>query len=431
MATFQILLLSAAAHGLVPLEPCEAGGRGGRWGLCGVAGGAAVTLRGSNYIRLGPSSKMYHSTFDQGTYNRSRFAAAFDAMRRDGYNVNRVFLDELANRGIGGNASDPSAPPLDGAMLDRIAEYVGDAAERHIYTIVTMVYVPVNAYFRNFTQRLPAKGPEWADSWNAEFLTAAGQGAFAEYARLLGAGLAQRLPAAKQSAVLVSLQNEFFLRGDEFPFGVRNITVTLGDGVAYDMALASARQQAADANTNLWAQRARAAIRAHLPAALVTVGVFTFFAVGKTGPSGLLLDGCTAADAPSRPGLDCRFPARPSTLSRSGIDFLDVHIYEANGSAAALDANLRTEEWSMIPATMPIVMGEFGCNKEWGLDANSCAPRVRELQISSCARGFSGWLFWTYDCEEQPDPHWYTLVEGGGAINAVLAPALNADPCEL
>ena len=110
------------------------------------------------------------------------------------------------------------------------------------------------------------------------------------------------------------------------------------------------------------------------------------------------------------------------------MDFLDVHIYQEDGSPAGLDANLVTEEWSEIQNKTPVIMGEFGCNANWGVNAKTCGPHVRDLQISSCARGFVGWLFWTYDCAEQTGG-WITMMDGGGAIDRVLAPRVNPDPC--
>jgi hypothetical protein len=437
---FYAALFWGSARALPALVPCAVGGRGGRQGLCttGAGAGAAaaaavpIALRGANYIRLGgntvgPNTR-YHTTFDVGVYNRTRYQLAFRAMAADGYNVNRVFLDERPGSGIGGPAN--ATVPLDGAWLDRLAQFIADAEARGIYTIVTTVYCPNNAFFRNVSDQLPPLSPAWQGGWNTAFLTANHQAAWVAYAAELAAALAARLAPAAQAATLVSLQNEFFLNGNEYPFGERNGTVADGfaDGGIYDMGVAADRQQAADANTNRWVGLCRDAIRAHLPHTLVTVGVFTFQAVHKAGPNGLLLDGCEAG-APLPKGVDCRFPARPLWLSRAGLDFLDVHIYQPDGSPAALAANLATEEWGAIANATPIVMGEFGCNAEWGLNATTCAPRVRQLQISSCDQGFVGWLFWTYDTAEQPDPHWYTVMEAGGAINGVLAPARNPDPC--
>jgi hypothetical protein len=226
---------------------------------------------------------------------------------------------------------------------------------------VTMVYVPRNAYFEKLAAQTPQDAAWSGGGWNTNFLTARGHAAFSKYGGLLAAGLKARLALAAQQAVLVSLQNEFFLNGDSFPFSSHNTTVdTLADGVAYNMALPKDRQQAADANTNAWATGLRAAIQAHLlPSTLVTVGVFTFAAVQKAGPNGLLAAGCDPAKPPADPEkhVDCRFPARPLWLAKAGLDFLDVHIYEADGSAEALAANLDTEEWAQIPPSVPVVMG--------------------------------------------------------------------------
>lgn len=133
-------------------------------------------------------------------------------------------------------------------------------------------------------------------------------------------------------------------------------------------------------------------------------------------------------------------------------------------------AHRDTEEWQDIPKNIPIVMGEFGCNINWYPNATACAPNVRQLQISSCAAGFTGWLFWcgtnasflrrnatltprifakigsrqtqdklvekerrfcrTYDSNDvQPD--WYGMIDDNGAIDAVLAPKTHPDPCKM
>ena len=90
--------------GLPTLAPCASATNGAsdRWGLC--AGGSPLSLRGSNYIRLGgstvPGCTGYHTTFDAGVYNRTRYNTAFAAMQARGYNIVRVFLDERIGCGI-------------------------------------------------------------------------------------------------------------------------------------------------------------------------------------------------------------------------------------------------------------------------------------------------------------------------------------------
>jgi len=348
---------SRPALALPALVPCEAAARAGRWGLCSAAhtdGTAAasepVVLRGSNYIRLGGNLTSgcvgYHSTFDEGEYNRTRFLDAFRTMQAQQFNIMRVFIDARPGCGIGGDAS--STEPLDARWLDRLAQFITDAEGHGMYTLVTLNRPVNNAYFQKLAEKVPLP-PEWekAGGWNVPFMTKRGHAAFATYGSVLAAGLRARLAPAAQRAVLVSLENEFFLQGNLFPFSSHNTTITMADGKRYNMAEPAQRQEAADISTNLWAQRTREAIRQHLPASLVTVGVFTFNAVHKHGPNGLIHDGCDPAIPPADPEkhVDCRFPARPLKLAGAGLDFLDVHIYQANGTAAALALNLATEEW--------------------------------------------------------------------------------------
>eukprot|EP00912_Choanoflagellata_sp_UC4_P001819 UC4_evm1s1165 len=343
-----------SSYALDALIPCAEGGRGGRWGLC-TDDKKPVVLRGSNYIRLGgPGLNGYHSTFATSVYNRSRYQSVFSVMKSNGYNIQRVFLDETRESGIGGNTTGTtgSALPFDVGYVDRLAQYIVDAETFGIYTIVTMVYTPNNEFFRNATASIPVD-----EKWN-----------------------------------------EFFLKGNEYPFDSLNGSVKFADGVEYDMANPENRQQAADTNTNLWATRSRIAIQNYLPSVLVTVGVFTFEAVHKKGSNGLLLDTCRSKPVPK--SVDCRFPARPFSLSRTDLDFLDVHI--ASGEAQDLKENLMTEEWDGIKIEKPIIMGEFGCNTKWYQSAKLCSPNIPIFIDEN--HNTLGNTFRTWDThKEQPD----------------------------
>jgi len=221
-----------------------------------------------------------------------------------------------------------------------------------------------------------------------------------------------------------SLQNELFMQSDALPYSDSSRSITCADGKTYAMSDAAQRQEAMDNNVNLWADRGRKAWRAVLARSLVTVGVFSFQAVHKSGPNGLK---CSTSD--------CRFPARPYWLSRSELDFLDVHIYQKDGSQHALESNLKSMEWSGLNKSKPIVMGEFGClgglkGGGWYSSAQQCAPHVKDLQMSSCSHGFSGWLFWTWDTDTPDEqPEWFSMVDEKGAINGILAPIAYPDAC--
>ena len=421
LATLGPLVLASLTVALPSrLAACASASRAGRFGIC-AADGKPVVLRGANYIRL-DSTQHYHSTFSLSDYNRTRFNGAMRDLAGKGFNINRVFIDHRASSGVGGLPG--SRAPLDLKYIGRLAEYVDDAANFGLYTMVTLSWLPLNAYFANRTRHMPNRS-----SYNSQFLSSVGHAAWVEFCALFAAALSDALVArtATGGSVLFSLQNEFFLRGDEWPFDITDDSVSTAAGV-FSMAATTERQQAADANTNAWADACRVALRARMPSSLVTVGVFTFHAVHKAGPSGLPAADCARAK-------DCRFPARPYWLSRSNLDVLDVHIYQAEGDNASLAANLQTEEWAGLRAEKPVIMGEFGClggvaGGGWYRDAHACAPHVAALQRTSCSFGFVGWLFWTYDTDDlQEQPQWFSMVDDGGAIETALAPNSRPDAC--
>ena len=421
----------AVSVSLPPLVPCVAAARHGRMGLCVSSNGTEIpiVLRGANYIRL-DSHEHFHSTFSPSDYNRTKFSIAMRELSNKGFNVVRVFVDHRTTTGIAGLPGQST--PLDRAYCSRLAQFVSDAAGYGLYTIVTLQSLPANAFFRNATRHMAKP------SWNAQFLMDIGHSAWTTYSDALSATLASMLTgptgigevasSGGGDSVLFSLQNELFLRGDEWPF---NASAGLADTAAgaFDMAVPSERQRAADENTNRWADGCRGAVRKHLPRALVTAGVFTFEAVGKDGPDGLQAHDCNHTH-------DCRFPARPYWLSRSTLDWLDVHVYVPN--ALKLVHSLMSEEWSRVHASKPIVMGEFGClgglvgkgNRRWYATAAACAPHVAGVQKASCVAGFVGWLFWTYDTDDLAEqPQWFSMVDDHRAIETALAPANRTDPC--
>lgn len=391
-----------------------------------TASGEPIVLRGSNYIRLDglapPLGNGSHSTFSPAGYNRSRHRAALDRMSGQGFNVVRVFVDHRADTGVGGAASAQTA--VSTAYVAKLAEFISDASRLGLYTIVTLEGLPQTAFYA-------ARTPPAANmsALNAPYLAASWARAWETFWAALARTLRHACRPSAQAAAIFSLQNELMLQGDEPPFDAHAGSVATAAGT-FSLGEAASRQQAADANLVLWADRGRSTLQAAWPAALVTVGMFTFAAVGKAGPDGLMR--CSASG-------DCRFPVRPAVLANgSSLDFLDVHIYQKDGSAAALRANLRSEEWAAVlgaAASKPIVMGEFGClgglsGGGWYANASLCVPPMRMLQRSSCAERFVGWLFWTWDTDTPSEqPEWWSMEDEGGAIGAALAPVENPDPC--
>jgi hypothetical protein len=71
-------------------------------------------------------------------------------MKKSGLQEND-FTAHMARIGGAANATEP----LDPAWLDRLAQFVGDAEARGLFTLVTMVYAPSNAFFAALAEKIP------------------------------------------------------------------------------------------------------------------------------------------------------------------------------------------------------------------------------------------------------------------------------------
>src|SRR5262249_39051488 len=75
------------------------------------------------------------------------------------------------------------------------------------------------------------------------------------------------------------------------------------------------------------------------------------------------------------------------------------------------------------------IMGEFGVLRPFYISAEAGAPVLQQWQADSCGYGFSGWLLWNWDVENQPDVNLWSAMSGGGVIDAALRPLARPDPC--
>lgn len=393
--------------------------------------GADFIPRGNNYVRIGGAgTDCIHTTFRPATYDAVAVESALAAMERDGYNAVRVFIEPgqwFCSEGIGGPRSTRG---LDGAYLDAVADFVQRAARHHVYVVPVLHDIPYNDDYN--AVRDEGSDPN-LQGWNARYMHPGHIEAKRRYVADFIDGLIARVgPDLRTTILAYELENEAAYETSANPFALRSGMVTTADGRTYDMAVAADRQQAADSNAVRWATILSDEARAHDAGCLVTVGLYTYRAVGKPGPDGLQ-GACRRCDAgQSYPACDpdidwgCRYPVRAYALTHwSRLSFLDVHTYPMAEYALADD--LASLEWSTLAFPRPIVMGEFGAFKSQFPSVVGAAFRMRDHQIESCSFGFRGWLFWTYDSAEQPEL-WNALDERG-AINGVLAPVARPDPC--
>jgi hypothetical protein len=398
------------------------------------------TPRGVNYIRLtevfwpGGAVGSYHSTFEPGRYTPAEAERVLAALARDGYNTVRVFIDgggaeaDLLGRphGLGRGANHDEA--LYAPYMANVADFVRRGAGKGIRTLVTFERIPDNAYYDRIVGAVdPATN---IDGVNLYYLHEGHVAAKEEYLRAFVADLTRRLGPGRLGAVLAyETDNEAYVSADAAPFNRLTDTVRTADGNTYDMSSAAERQQAQDANFVSYANRMVDAVHTADPRALVTMGAFTYGAVGKPGPNGLPVH----CERNCPPTVDYRYPVRPASLTTwSRLSFLDLHVYPVDQPGNApytLTHDLATIEWASVRG--PVVLGEFGAFRDqYRNDIVAAAYAMRDLQVQTCAKAMSGWWFWTYDTDETADQRrLFTLLDADGAINGQLAPIVRRDPC--
>ena len=151
------------------------------------------------------------------------------------------------------------------------------------------------------------------------------------------------------------------------------------------MSSSAERQACADNNMLHYVAGVSEAIHAVVPDVLVTVGMFTFSAVGKAGPNGL-----------RHVSGDNRYPFRPLVLltaatAQSGLGFVDVHVYPVGGSWAMAPDLASSELLPNRTATKggpALFMGETGAFTSFFASATAAAPYFATLLHDSCS-----WLF--------------------------------------
>ncbi|MBB5788372.1 hypothetical protein [Jiangella mangrovi] len=384
--------------------------------------------RGFNYVRLTPMpsapANPYHSTFEPGTYDAARADQMLADLTVKGYDTVRVFVDpgngqdNLVGRPHGLGHGDADRSPANAAYLDNLADFVRRAASYGLYVLPSLDAFPQNGYYRDIIVNSPQ--PVNIEGRNRSFLYEGYIRAKEEYLRVFTSEMQARLGDLMSTFLALQLDNEAYLDHTQAPFHQFSGTVTVA-GRTYSMAVAAERQAAADDGFVAYADRGVAAVKAVDPELMVTMGAFTNLAVGKA------FDGLSGLCGGVRCG-DVRYPVRASVLTReSGLDFFDIHLYLMTGRT--LKAQLDSMEWSRVVG--PVINGEFGTERKWfGNDIQRGRQALVEHQVATCSYGISGWLYWTWDTDEDPTQRlFFTGAEAGGVIGSALSPRIRPNPC--
>lgn len=344
--------------------------------------------RGFNYVRLDLEGKGSHATFSPFVYDRNRTVAAFRHMAAGGFNVVRIFINGFrGQRGCMFKNRDAQKP--DSAYLDNLAEFLLLARRHGIFVVPCFEFFPQAGPYRQGLQALENVGPR-----NAEYLNQTYIDAKKRYLRDVICELRKRNPDALSAVFCWDLMNELCYHLGDPPFSVAKGNVTPANDITYD--LATDKTRLADEMAVYWIDQLAAAVRAEIPGALINANVFTYRAVGRSGPGDFHRE---------KAAWKNRYPFRPTALLRSTADVIDIHIYASN--PAELRADMKSIEHSRLRAALnatpnkAFIVGEFGVFKAtfpklptaaaWVADMSRCFPNL----------GAAGWMYWTYDTDEQ------------------------------
>ena len=350
--------------------------------------------RGFNYVRLAPMSEsnpnLWHSTLNPGFYDPERAEASLQAMHAAGYNVVRIFVDCCREHNNVGNP----AGGISSAYLANVIDFLEKAKASEIYVLMISDLTPADGGYDDLWQDCC----NIFDGENLRYLTPGGHRAERRFNQDLIRALVKE-DAPLDAIFAYDLTNEVQFGVDKAPFSLSSGLVTTANHQTYDMANAEDKQRMMDENLVYWINQQRAAILEVDPSALVTVS----FPASITGPT--------------------KVRTRPA-IWESTADFIDLHVYLWWG--LTLEDHVKAYEIDNY-ALKPIILGEFGAAKRSLTSVEQAAQALQELQVSSCAYGFDGWLMWTWDGYEQTDL-WNGMSENG-EISVALAPVNRPDPC--
>ncbi|MHC4251962.1 MAG: hypothetical protein ACYS9X_22820 [Planctomycetota bacterium] len=365
--------------------------------------GAAFAPRGLNYIRLRQAACLWHDTFSPASYDGPRAGRALEDMSRRGFNLVRVFVDHTAGAGA---VATRDAERLSAGYMANVVDFLRRARASAVRVIFAMCYLAEGRRWRGIAGPMPAGvGGE-----NAMLLSPARARAKATYMADFAATIKERERTLLTTVFSYELDNETTYRADLPPFSTRRGTFGFGDG-RYDLASGEGLQRLADDAVVAAANVAVRAVRRIDPGAMVSANVFTFAAVGRTGPGRLLTDRTR----------DARFPARPLALARSDIHYLDIHLYGI--TPEGLERDLASVEWDELAPALrragkPVIMGEYGAFRHGPATADAAARLLVAHVDRVSDSGFAGHLLWTYDSDMQRDI-WNAKTDGGRILEAL------------
>jgi len=365
------------------------------------------TPRGFNFVRLNGTNG-WHNTFEPGQYDPAAAETMLTNLESAGFNTTRVFVDPTVGPGSVANPADAFLSP---AYMTNVHDYLQRSRDHGVYTVFAFSWLVSSDYYNNISNNTPPAFTGTASvEANSLYLNSGTVAAKAQWMADFADSINTFDPNLSSSVLTYQIENEATFKEDFGPFDQSSGTVTGPDNTVYDLSVASDRLALAKAGATYWANTTAQIVKTVDPDALVSTGLFTNRAVGRSG-----------FGQPSSIG-DPRFPLNPSTLLDTDLDFLDLHLYPS--PSFTLQQDLDSIDWDQVKAKAdqlgkPIMMGEYGSFKSQHPTINDAINTIDAHLDAVEAEGFEGSLLWTYDTDEQPSI--WNAQESGGAIFDHLA----------
>jgi len=370
--------------------------------------GETFTPRGFNYVRLRPTNgnQVVHANFDPAYYNVTEIDAMLQDLKSNSFNVVRVFLDVTYPLGLfETNIATRFSPPYTTNVID----FLQRASDNEIYVILTFdMWGPAAGswLFHGPISQPKVTGVNWLYFREGAAETRAAM--LSEFAAVIKNSTPELLPAVFS----YEIQNELCYFMDYEPLSLTNGTFTYNNE-AFDLSSEKGLQDLMDAQAVNLCNLCVTEVKKIDPEAYVSVSVFTFNAVGRTGPVYLKSDTTT----------DPRVPARPLALTMSKIDYVDIHVYPHTTNSIQKDfKSIDYEEVKKdCPRTgKPLLLGEFGAFKNNFPTLPEAATEMSDFAEKCFQNDFDGWAYWTYDTDEQP-----SLWNGKSGIGEIFDALVN------
>ncbi len=388
--------------------------------------GVPLLVEGFNYVTL--RSNGQHATLDAATqttgdyYDPQRAERMFAAMSVNGFNAVRVFITGYSWTTSPGISGDERTQGLYQPYMANVLDFLRRARRHGVYVLPILCELPLNRHYQSMHDPDHPKqrgGSITDEERNAIYFTKEGVATKARYVVDFINDIKAKEPGLLTTLLGVELDNEVCVYDNQWPYTIRRGSLEMPNGKSYNMADPAQRWDLMDEGLRYYFQIVRQAVKEADPDLLVAESVFTPEAVGKSGKR--------ERGIRRERGRDDRYPPNLVSLGRDELDFLDIHYYRGNAKwRLAADFQLHMRSCLMTSPAMdqirknkPVILGEFGAFRSVERDYSEVVPNMVTIRDLALAAGMKGYLYWTYDTQEQKEL--YNAAEHGGTLIKALA----------